>query len=123
MATPTWPSPGDRSGALGWIRGTVDGFAAPSPGTSASGAGVWMIPGDPSGGLDPVPWSVARSGSTAALRVVRAPGPGGRATVLRGVPGEHAVELLGVDRGLRSVTLLETFRGDAGSAFGAALAR
>jgi uncharacterized membrane protein len=82
-----------------------------------------MIPGDPSGQLDPVPWSVARSGSTAALRVVPALGPGGRATVLRGVPGEDAVELLGVDRGLRSVTLLETFTGEAGSAFGAALAR
>ncbi|MDO9017350.1 MAG: FG-GAP-like repeat-containing protein [Deltaproteobacteria bacterium] len=138
---------GGSLGGLVWIRGTADGFAAPSPGPTgsgagtvlanatdldgdgdeelllASGAGLWMIPGDPSGQLDPVPWSLARSGSTAALRVVPAQGPGGRATVLRGVPGEDVAELLGVDRGLRSVTLLETFTGEAGSAFGAALAR
>ena len=128
-----------------WIHGAADGFSAPvaGPGGSgagtvlanatdldgdgddelllASGAGLWMIPGDPSGGASPTPWMVQRSGSTAALRVLRDGTPGGRVMVLRGIPGEDAVEVLGVDRDLRGASLSETLRGEAGSAFGAAL--
>jgi len=80
-----------------------------------------MLPGDRAGMSSPVPWSVQSSGSTAALRVVRDPSPGGRVTVLRGIPGEDAVEVLRVDRDLRSVSQVEALRGDTGSAFGAAL--
>jgi hypothetical protein len=46
---------------------------------------------------------------------------GGRVRVLRGIPGEDAVEVLGVDRDLRGASLTETLRGESGSAFGAAL--
>jgi len=128
-----------------WIHGTADGFASPvaGPGGSgagtvlanvtdldgdgddelllASGAGLWMLPGDRAGMSSPVPWSVQSSGSTAALRVVRDPSSGGRVTVLRGIPGEDAVEVLRVDRDLRSVSQVEALWGDTGSAFGAAL--
>jgi hypothetical protein len=128
-----------------WIHGTADGFSSPvaGPGGSgagtvlanatdldgdgdeellrASGAGLWMIPGDPTGGESPVPWMVQRSGSTAALRVLRDGAMGGRVRVLRGIPGEDAVEVLGVDRDLRGASLTETLRGESGSAFGAAL--
>jgi hypothetical protein len=136
---------GGSLGGVVWIHGTADGFSSPvaGPGGSGagtvlanatdldgdgddellltSGAGLWMIPGDPSGNASPVPWSVQRSGSTAALRVLRDAAPGGRVTVLRGIPAEDAVEVLGVDRDLRGASLAETLRGEAGSAFGAAL--
>lgn len=130
-----------------WVRGTFDGFSAPiaGPGGSgagtllanatdldhdgddelllASGAGLWVIPGDATGTASPIPWDVARSGTTRAISVYRDPSQGGRAMVLRGVPSEDVVQVLGVDRDMRSVTLLETFTGDAGSAFGMAVAR
>lgn len=137
---------GGLSGII-WVRGTFDGFSAPiaGPGGSgagtllanatdldhdgddelllASGAGLWVVPGDATGTASPIPWDVARSGTTAAISVYRDPSQGNRAMVLRGIPGEDVAQLLGVDRDLRSLTLLETFVGDAGSAFGAALAR
>ncbi len=136
---------GGSLGGVVWIHGTADGFSSPvaGPGGSgagtvlanatdldgdgdeelllASGAGLWMIPGDPTGGASQVPWMVQRSGSTAALRVLRDGAMGGRVMVLRGIPGEDAVEELGVDRDLRGASLTETLRGEAGSAFGAAL--
>ncbi len=130
-----------------WVRGTSDGFGAPiaGPGGSgagtilanatdldhdgddelllASGAGLWVIPGDATGTASPIPWDVARSGTTRAISVYRDPSQGGRAMVLRGVPSEDVAQVLGVDRDLRSLTLLETLVGDAGSMFGLAVAR
>ncbi len=132
---------------LVWVRGTIDGFSAPIAGSSgfgaatlltnatdldhdgddelllASGASLWVLPGDATGTASPLPWDVARSGTTGAISVYRNPSQGGRVTVLRGVPGEDVAQVFAVDRGMRSWTLLETFTGDAGSAFGSAVAR
>lgn len=130
-------------GAMGlsWVYGTHDGFSEPLPGPGgagagtllanatdldhdgdeelllASGAGLWVVAG---GSSEAVPWDVAGGGSTGAVGVY-AWGDG--AAVLRGLPGEDAVQVLTVDEGERSLTLRATLAGEAGSAFGAAVAR